>query len=78
MSYTENPHYPKNGTDTTFAPSPGAKRVKMQMLRIGQTPDIGKAPPSRIYTRDYCKVYETADTDNVDLVGPALGNPLRL
>lgn len=77
MSYTKDPKYPKSGPDTTFDPSAGAKRLKVNMLRIGQTPDIGPAPMSRIYTRDYCKgTYD--ETDKSDLVTPALGNPLRI
>lgn len=78
MSYTEDPRYPKAGPDTKSGLAPGNKRIKAEMLRIGQAADIGKAPPSRNYTRDYSKIDEVPDTDDFDLVSPALGNPLRL
>lgn len=80
MSYTEDPHYPKNGVDTKMAPSAGAKLIKRHVLDIveGRIADIGTAPTSRNYTRDYCKIPEKGDYDNDDLVTPALGNPLRL
>ena len=55
--------------------SPGAKTIKsVELLRMGQAADIGKAPPSRIYTKDYSKVQEKDDSDTVS---PYLGNPLR-
>jgi len=78
MAYTENPKYPKSGPSTQLGLVPGAKQIKMEMLRIGQAADIGKATSSRLYTRDYSKIDEVPDTDDIDLVGPALGNPLRL
>ena len=78
MAYTENPKYPKSGPGTKLGLVPGAKRIAVEMLEIGATPNIGKANASRIYTRDYSKIDEVPDTDNVDLVGPALGNPLRI
>jgi hypothetical protein len=83
MSYTKNPVYIKNSADTTLDPSPGAKRVKAQYLSLvrGDVADIGKAPTSRVYTRDYSKGNQPYDTDpkgNADYVTPVLGPPLRL
>jgi hypothetical protein len=80
MSYTKDPHYAKSGCDTTFSPSAGAKRVKMQYLDIenGTIADLGKAPTSRVYTRNYAKTTETYTSEDVDLITPALGNPKRL
>jgi hypothetical protein len=53
----------------------GAKTVKCVELRnLSQPADIGKAPPSRIYTKDYSKVQEKDDSDGVTQY---LGNPLR-
>jgi len=80
MSYTKDPRYAKNGVDTTLMPSSGAKLIKRHVLDIveGRIPNIGPAPTSRVYTRDYCKTPEKNDYDNTDLVGPALGNPFRL
>jgi hypothetical protein len=79
MTYVVDPHYPKNGVDTKMELAPGVKLVKRHILDIveGRIPDIGKAPTSRVYTRDYCKIPEKNDYDNVDLVSPAIGNPLK-
>lgn len=80
MSYTKDPHYPKNGCETKSAPSAGAKNVKTHWLNVenGTIPDIGKAPVERVYTRNYAKTTETYTSEDEDLVTPALGNPLRL
>lgn len=58
---------------TRLPQSSGSKLVKETYQQYG-APDIGKAPPSRIYTRDYSKVGR--EPDDVDLVTAALGNPL--
>jgi hypothetical protein len=63
------------GRSTDMAQSPGTKQIKVELLANGQASDIGKAPPSRNYTRDYSKV--APEKDDVDLVTGALGNPLR-
>lgn len=80
MTYAVDPKYPKNGMDTKSSLSPDNKRVKMQYLNIeaGTIPDIGKAPTSRAYTRNYAKTTEIYTSQDEDLVGPALGNPFRL
>lgn len=67
--------YPKSGPTTQEEQSAGSKRVKVELLRIGQAADIGKVPPSRVYTGDYSK-QPPRDTD--DIATPFLGNPLRL
>lgn len=65
----------KPGAHTAQAQSEGSKQIKIEHLSSISTPaDIGKAPPSRIYTRDYSKAQ---NTEKDDLVGPVLGNPLR-
>lgn len=65
--------YPKDGSSTKESQSSGSKVVKTQMLANGQAADIGPAPTSRVYTRDYAKVKEQAP----DTVSEFLGNPLR-
>jgi hypothetical protein len=68
--------YPKDGAESKQKCSAGSKCIKEQMLDIQATSDIGTAPTSRVYTRDYLKVgREEGDTD---LVTAALGNPFRL
>lgn len=52
----------------------GNKQVKCVYTPRGTPADIGKAPPSRIYTKDYSKVQEKDSSDNVTAY---LGNPLR-
>lgn len=53
----------------------GAKTIKsVELNSMGQAADISKAPPSRVYTRDYSKVQERDDKDTVT---EYLGNPLR-
>ena len=53
----------------------GTKQIKcVYTPSMGTPADIGKAPTSRIYTKDYSKVQEKDDSDNVS---PYLGNPLR-
>ena len=66
----------KPGSHTAAKQSAGSKQIKIDHLSSISTPsDIGKAPPSRVYTRDYGKV--RPEKDDVDLIGPVLGNPLR-
>lgn len=65
---------PGKGATTKMAQSTGSKQIKVDHLRMGQPSDIGKAPPERIYTRDYSKAAPAPD--QTDLVSPALGNPL--
>jgi hypothetical protein len=68
-------HFPKSSTGETKLPEPGSKTIKEDNPRFnGGVADIGKAPTSRVYTRDYRKVGRDPDGD--DLVGPALGNPV--
>ena len=73
--------YPKtndnDGDDdgTRLRLSPGAKRIKTDDLRFnGGVADIGKAPTSRVYTRDYTKVGR--DPEDSDLITAALGSPV--
>ena len=68
--------HPKKGAETAMTQSPGSKEIKDEMLRLGQASDVGSAPTSRVYTRDYSKVGR--EEEDVDLVSPALGNPLGL
>ena len=69
--------YPSKGADghTLAAQTAGSKQVKVVHYRAGMAVDIHKAPPSRLYTRDYAKV--PPSPEDVDLVSPVLGNPLR-
>ena len=69
-------HVLKSGTQSDMKEVFGAKSIKEQELRFGQPSDIGDAPTSRIYTRDYTKVGRSVG--DTDLVTQALGNPLRL
>lgn len=74
MSTTVNSS--KENGHTAMAQTPGSKQIAQEFLRDATQPaDIHKAPPSRVYTRDYGKVQP--EKDDVDLVSPALGNPLR-
>jgi hypothetical protein len=66
----------KSGAGTKLSCAPGCKTIKEESLRFDQAADINKAPPSRIYTRDYAKQGRTAGDD--DLVTAALGNPFRI
>lgn len=66
--------HPKKGGATQEEQTTGTKVVKAECLTPGQAADIGKAPPSRVYTKDYSKVPEQGDKDDVTRV---LGNPLR-
>jgi len=68
--------YPKDGADTKQAQSHGTKLIKDESLQFGRASDIGTAPPSRIYTRDYRKV--DRDAESQDTVSAYLGNPLGL
>jgi hypothetical protein len=68
-------HVPKDGCCTKL-PMPGAKTIDCDQLQFGQASDIGPAPTSRVYTRDYKKVGR--EPDDKDLITEALGNPLRL
>ena len=83
MTYTVDPRYPTVNGQTTFEPTAGNKRVKMQMLDMitGPVSDIGKAPVSRVYTRDYAKTTEPdpGASSDFDYVTAAVGkNPFRL
>ena len=69
-------HVLKSGTQSSLKEVDGAKSIKEQELRFGQPSDIGPAPTSRIYTRDYTKGGRSVG--DIDLVTEALGNPLRL
>lgn len=52
----------------------GHKQVKCVYTPMGVPADIGVAPTSRVYTKDYSKTQEKNDSDTVS---PFLGNPLR-
>lgn len=68
---------PKNGQYTKLPMADGAKDIKEDNISFaGGIPNIGPAPTSRVYTRDYAKKGRTAG--DKDLVTEALGNPLRL
>ena len=68
---------PKNSEGVTKLPlAAGDKQIEEQHLRIGQAADVGPAPTSRVYTRDYSK--SKRSPGDVDLVTEALGNPLGL
>lgn len=69
-------HVMKSGTQSSMVEVLGAKSIKEQELRFGQPSDVGTAPTSRIYTRDYTKVGRSEG--DTDLVTEALGDPLRL
>ena len=61
------------GSRMEFAPL--SKMRSEAYMRMGQAvSDVGAAPTSRVYTRDYSKVGR--EPDDVDLVTGALGNPL--
>lgn len=75
LSNTPADRFAKAGPDSKEELSAGAKTIKQVRLHIGQAAEIGPAGPGRIYTRDYGK---KQDTEKDDLVGPFLGNPLRL
>lgn len=66
----------KKGAHTSVGQTGGTKQVRAEFLRTGQAADIFKAPPSRLFTRDYCKVKDYDDKGNQDTVGPFVGNPL--
>lgn len=66
--------YPKDGHCTKMGQTTGSKTVKCEHLQAGQAADIGPAPTSRVYTRDYAKQKEAGDSDSVS---EFLGNPLR-
>lgn len=70
------PSYNKDGPYTKEKQSPGTKQVDCEYLQLGQASDVGTAPPSRVYTRDYSKTRPEADDS--DTVSPFLGNPLGL
>jgi len=54
----------------------GSKQIKCERLAsIGSPASPGPASTSRIYTRDYSK--KQPEKDDMDSVGPFLGNPLR-
>lgn len=63
-----------NEAHTLNAQTAGSKRVKIVHAERSAPVDIHKAPVSRIYTKDYSKVQEQGDSDQVT---PYLGNPLR-
>ena len=49
-------------------------QVDTRSVTAGDVPDIGKAPTSRVYTRDYSKVGR--DPEDTDLLTAALGRPI--
>lgn len=70
-------HFPKNADGGTELPeAEGTKCIKDESLQFGRASDIGTAPTSRVFTRDYSKVGRSKG--DTDLVSPALGNPLGL
>lgn len=60
----------------SYAPqSAGSKQIKCEHLpKMGVPASIGPAGADRIYTKDYSKVKEQGDKDDVTAF---LGNPLR-
>lgn len=66
----------KTGAETKLPLAEGDKQVKVESLDFtrGEAADIGSAPTSRVYTRDYSKVGRSKG--DTDLVRPATGNPL--
>ena len=57
---------PKKGQETRVKQSNGSKQEKDQMLMDGESANVGPAPSSRIFTRDYSKVGRSkGDTDSV-------------
>lgn len=66
---------PSHNLAHTEAPqTAGSKQVKIVHADRMNAVDIHKAPISRIYTKDYSKVLEDKDSDQVTVF---LGNPLR-
>ena len=65
-----------NDPGTKLKQSTGSKLIKEQYrsFTAGDVPDIGKAPTSRVYTRDYSKVGR--DPEDTDLLTAALGRPI--
>lgn len=60
---------------TRLPQSDGSKLVK-EVYVAYSAPDINKAPPSRVYTRDYSKIGRAPG--DTDLISGVLGNPLGL
>lgn len=84
MSYpgTKSPpvHFPKDADGDTKLPfAQGCKCIKEEKLDFvrGEVSDIGDAPTSRVYTRDYSKSQRSPGDE--DLITDALGrNPFRI
>lgn len=68
--------YPKDDCCTKMAQTSGSKTVKCVYLQPGQAADIGPAPTSRVYSRDYSKQDPDSDQGG-DTLSEFLGNPLR-
>jgi hypothetical protein len=68
--------FPKTDGGTKLKCAPGCKCIKCSDIQFGRASDIGTAPTSRVYTRDYTKVGRSEG--DTDLVTAALGNPLGL
>lgn len=67
----------KAGQLSTERDSPDEKAKSEEFLQFGQPArEVGPAPTSRVYTRDYSKVGR--EPDDVDLITGVLGNPLGL
>lgn len=66
----------KTADGRTSAPqTEGSKQIKcMHLPTIGTAAEVGPAPTSRVYTKDYGKIRERDDKDGVSIY---LGNPLR-
>jgi hypothetical protein len=77
LSNTPADRFPKQGQLSKQELSPGAKTLKDEHLRIGQAADVGPAPPSRVYSRDYSKRDVDGDQHD-DTLSVYLGNPLGL
>lgn len=68
---------PKKGNISAERDSPDEKAKAEQFLQFGQpASEVGPAPTSRLFTRDYSKVGR--EPDDVDLITSQLGNPLGL
>lgn len=67
--------YPKNGQLTQEEQTAGTKAIQCDHLAPGQAADLGPAPPTRVYSRDYSKKDPDGDQGD-DTLSTFLGNPL--
>jgi hypothetical protein len=60
---------------TLMAQTSGSKSIKVDFAPGDVPADIGPAPTTRVYTRDYAK--DPPSPDDKDFITGTLGNPLR-